>query len=42
MNELGGACHNFQYEPKALAYDMNTSTQNDVTVQCGDFGYDYY
>lgn len=40
--QASGACQNFDNEPDALAYDLDASTQNDVTLQCGPSPYEYY
>jgi hypothetical protein len=37
-NPSFGACRNFDGLPEAMAYDLNNSTSNDVTLQCGDYG----
>lgn len=42
LMQASGACQNFDNEPDALAYDLDASTQNDVTLQCGPSPYEYY
>lgn len=41
LMQESGACNNFDNDPDALAYDLDFSTQNDVTVQCGS-SFDFY
>lgn len=39
----GGACNNFDNDSDALAYDLDPTTQNSVTLQCPEvYGYYYY
>lgn len=42
LMQKSGACRNFDSEPEALAYDLDPSTKNDVTLQCGPNAYAYY
>eukprot|EP00892_Ulva_mutabilis_P006294 jgi/Ulvmu1/4036/UM019_0013.1 len=42
LMQQSGACRNFDNDPDALAYDLDPTTQNDVTLQCGPDPYAYY
>ena len=43
LMQKSGACNNFDNDPEALAYDLDPSTKNDVTLQCGPPpSYEYY